>query len=76
MTQRRTTPLPSWSYVASQWKVRRTLAFSVHELAKIVNSEAILNDLLPAFDSFTKDVDEVNVFFVWLSCGEYGVFAL
>eukprot|EP00118_Oscarella_pearsei_P007894 m.39663 g.39663 ORF g.39663 m.39663 type:complete len:859 (+) comp32783_c0_seq7:64-2640(+) len=44
-----------------QWKVRRTLAYSIHELAKILSKEAIDIDLLPAFDSFLKDVDEVRI---------------
>nr|KAG5712972.1 hypothetical protein BaRGS_021766 [Batillaria attramentaria] len=46
---------------AMQWKVRRTLAFSIHELAVIVGEEITHQDLLPVFDGFLKDLDEVRI---------------
>ena len=47
--------------VLFQWKVRRTLAFSLHELAVIVGEEITQIDLVPVFDGFLKDLDEVRV---------------
>eukprot|EP00741_Cyanophora_paradoxa_P023681 tig00021612_g22875.t1 len=44
-----------------QWKVRRTLAFSVHEMARILGPEVTAGTLLPIFDGFLKDLDEVKV---------------
>lgn len=44
-----------------QWKVRRTLAFSIHELAVIVGTEITCRDLVPIFNGFLKDLDEVRV---------------
>ncbi|CAG5116481.1 unnamed protein product, partial [Candidula unifasciata] len=44
-----------------QWKVRRTLAFSMHELAMIVGEEITHKDLVPVFDGFLKDLDEVRI---------------
>ncbi|CAL1530665.1 unnamed protein product [Lymnaea stagnalis] len=44
-----------------QWKVRRTLAFSMHELAMIVGDEITHTDLVPVFDGFLKDLDEVRI---------------
>ncbi|XP_023933184.1 serine/threonine-protein phosphatase 4 regulatory subunit 1-like, partial [Lingula anatina] len=44
-----------------QWKVRRTLAFSIHELATIMGPEVTEKDLVPVFDGFLKDLDEVRV---------------
>ncbi|PVD20606.1 hypothetical protein C0Q70_18762 [Pomacea canaliculata] len=46
---------------AMQWKVRRTLAFSIHELAQILGEEITHRDLLPVFDGFLKDLDEVRI---------------
>eukprot|EP00744_Colponema_vietnamica_P002243 GILI01003566.1.p1 GENE.GILI01003566.1~~GILI01003566.1.p1 ORF type:complete len:751 (-),score=141.61 GILI01003566.1:76-2328(-) len=43
-----------------QWKVRRTLAFSLHELAKIIGTDLAERDLLPVFDLFLKDLEEVK----------------
>ena len=45
----------------AQWKVRRTLAFSIHQLAAILGEELTNADLLPIFDEFIKDLDEVRV---------------
>ena len=44
-----------------QWKVRRTLAFSIHELAVIVGEENTTRDLVPVFNGFLKDLDEVRI---------------
>ena len=44
-----------------QWKVRRTLAFSLHQLAVIVGDQITHKDLVPIFNGFTKDLDEVRV---------------
>ena len=44
-----------------QWKVRRTLAFSIHELAIIVGKEITCRDLVPIFNGFLKDLDEVRI---------------
>jgi len=46
---------------AVQWKVRRTLAFSIHELALIVGKDITGQDLLPVFDMFLNDLDEVRI---------------
>ncbi|KAM9308008.1 serine/threonine-protein phosphatase 4 regulatory subunit 1 [Gastrophryne carolinensis] len=44
-----------------QWKVRRTLAFSIHELASILGDSLTAADLLPIFNGFLKDLDEVRI---------------
>jgi len=44
-----------------QWKVRRTLAFSIHELAAILGPELTVQDLLPVFTGFLRDLDEVRI---------------
>ncbi len=44
-----------------QWKVRRTLAYSLHALAQILTVEQVEEDLCPIFDSFFRDVDEVKI---------------
>ncbi|CAF3584726.1 unnamed protein product [Rotaria socialis] len=44
-----------------QWKVRRTLAYSLHALAEILTAEQVEEDLCPIFDSFYRDVDEVKI---------------
>ncbi|XP_061064785.1 ankyrin repeat domain-containing protein 60 isoform X1 [Eubalaena glacialis] len=44
-----------------QWKVRRTLAFSIHELAVILGDQLTAADLLPIFNGFLKDLDEVRI---------------
>uniref|UniRef100_A0AAY4BUW9 Serine/threonine-protein phosphatase 4 regulatory subunit 1 n=1 Tax=Denticeps clupeoides TaxID=299321 RepID=A0AAY4BUW9_9TELE len=44
-----------------QWKVRRTLAFSIHELALILGDQLTAADLVPIFNSFMKDLDEVRI---------------
>lgn len=44
-----------------QWKVRRTLAYSLHDLAAILGPELTESELLPTFELFIKDLDEVKV---------------
>lgn len=44
-----------------QWKVRRTLAFSIHHVAVILGEELTSTDLVPVFDELLKDLDEVRV---------------
>jgi len=44
-----------------QWKVRRTLSFSLHEIAMILGPELTKAHLLPALDAFLMDLDEVKV---------------
>lgn len=41
--------------------MRRTLAFSIHELAVILGPKLTQSDLVPIFDGFIKDLDEVRV---------------
>ena len=43
------------------WKVRRTLAFSIHHLAAILGRDIAQSDLLPVFNGFIKDLDEVRI---------------
>lgn len=58
-------PLIKATYVAlsndMQWKVRRTLAFSIHNLAAILGPEITTRDLLPVFTGFLRDLDEVRI---------------
>jgi len=44
-----------------QWKVRRTLSCSLHEMAKILGVEITEQHLCPAFEAFLKDLDEVKL---------------
>lgn len=44
-----------------QVKVRRTLSYSLHEVAKILGAEITENELLEPFDLFLKDLDQVKV---------------
>merc|ERR1719317_288359 len=44
-----------------QWKVRRTLASSIHELGVILGEEVAASDLVPIFNGFIKDLDEVRI---------------
>eukprot|EP00126_Sphaerothecum_destruens_P004409 Sdes_comp18170_c0_seq1m7685 len=43
------------------WKVRRTLAFSIHEVAAKIGTLRTERDLIPTFESFLKDLDEVRI---------------
>lgn len=44
-----------------QWKVRRTLASSIHEMGVILGQEIAATDLIPIFNGFLKDLDEVRI---------------
>uniref|UniRef100_A0A1B6DIY0 WW-binding domain-containing protein n=2 Tax=Clastoptera arizonana TaxID=38151 RepID=A0A1B6DIY0_9HEMI len=44
-----------------KWKVRRTVASSIHELAVIVGEEVATEDLVPIFSGLIKDLDEVRI---------------
>jgi serine/threonine-protein phosphatase 4 regulatory subunit 1 len=44
-----------------QWKVRRSLSFSLHELAKILGTKITEETLVPAFEVFLRDLDEVKI---------------
>lgn len=44
-----------------QYKVRRTVASSLHELALILGPEIATSNLVPLFDGFIKDLDEVRI---------------
>lgn len=50
-------------YLASdlQYKVRKTLASSLHELAIILGPELATEKLAPIFEGFIKDLDEVRI---------------
>lgn len=45
----------------TQWKVRRTLAFSIHEMALILGDSITSSDLVPIFNGFLRDLDEVRI---------------
>ncbi|XP_059476556.1 serine/threonine-protein phosphatase 4 regulatory subunit 1-like isoform X2 [Neocloeon triangulifer] len=44
-----------------QWKVRRTMASSIHEIAAILGEDLASTDLMPIFMEFVKDLDEVRI---------------
>lgn len=44
-----------------QWKVRHIVASCLHELATILGPEIASRDLVPSFEGFVRDVDEVRV---------------
>ncbi len=44
-----------------QWKVRRTLASSIHEIGAILGPDVVAQDLVPVFDELIKDLDEVRI---------------
>ncbi|XP_018407558.1 PREDICTED: serine/threonine-protein phosphatase 4 regulatory subunit 1-like [Cyphomyrmex costatus] len=46
---------------AKHWRVRRTLASSIHEIAMILGEELTASDLVPIYDGFIKDLDEVRI---------------
>ncbi|GMT28351.1 hypothetical protein PFISCL1PPCAC_19648 [Pristionchus fissidentatus] len=43
-----------------QWRVRVSLAHSIHEMATIIGLERAEQDLVPVFDALREDVDEVR----------------
>uniref|UniRef100_A0A0C9QI75 Ppp4r1_0 protein n=1 Tax=Fopius arisanus TaxID=64838 RepID=A0A0C9QI75_9HYME len=46
---------------AREYKVRRTMASSIHEIALILGEELSAQDLLPIYEGFIKDLDEVRI---------------
>jgi len=42
-----------------RWKVRRTLAFSIHECANILGPALTESDLLPILFHFLQDISDV-----------------
>lgn len=44
-----------------QWKVRRTVASSIHDLGVILGEDIAAEHLVPIFDGFIKDLDEVRI---------------
>ena len=44
----------------TRWKVRRTLSFSLHELAKMLGPEITEQDLNPVLFCFMRDVPDVR----------------
>jgi serine/threonine-protein phosphatase 4 regulatory subunit 1 len=43
-----------------QWKVRKSLAYSLHELAQVVGQDIAERSLAPAMELFFRDLDEVK----------------
>lgn len=46
---------------AVAWKVRSTLASSIHEIAIIIEKDFAARDLVPIYNGFIKDLDEVRI---------------
>lgn len=44
-----------------QWKVRKSLAYSLHELAALLGTELTEEYLVPAFDTLLRDLDDVKL---------------
>ena len=44
-----------------QWRVRRTVASSLYEIAVIEGEHITHRDLLPVFDALLRDIDEVRI---------------
>jgi len=44
-----------------QWKVRRSLSYSLHEIAKIIGTEHSEKSLVTALELFVRDLDEVKL---------------
>lgn len=42
----------------SRWKIRRTLAYSLHEVAKILGPQLTEEVLIPILAHFTKDISK------------------
>ncbi|XP_076285831.1 serine/threonine-protein phosphatase 4 regulatory subunit 1 isoform X2 [Lasioglossum baleicum] len=47
--------------IAKEWKVRRTVASGIHEIAAILGQELTSEELLPIHYGFIKDLDEVRI---------------
>jgi hypothetical protein len=52
-------PMHDQMVIDNRWKVRRSLAFSIHECAQILGPELTENDLLPVLFHFLQDITEV-----------------
>lgn len=48
-------------YKDTQWKVRRSVSFSLHEIAKIIGTENTERCLLNAFEKFLDDLDDIKM---------------
>eukprot|EP00759_Apiculatamorpha_spiralis_P032278 PhF_6_TR33724/c1_g1_i1/m.49526/K15424/PPP4R1; serine/threonine-protein phosphatase 4 regulatory subunit 1 len=44
-----------------QWKVRKTMALSLHDVATLVGQDVSERVLVPAFELFLRDLDEIKV---------------
>lgn len=44
----------------TRWKVRRTLSFSLHEIAKILGPDMVESELMHVLFLFMKDIEEVR----------------
>mmetsp|Transcript_303 Transcript_303/g.333 ORF Transcript_303/g.333 Transcript_303/m.333 type:complete len:91 (+) Transcript_303:862-1134(+) len=44
----------------ARWKVRRTLSYSFHEIAKILGPDLTIQELLDDLHSFLTDINEVK----------------
>ena len=52
-------PMHDQMVIDNRWKVRRSLAFSIHECATILGPELTEKDLLPVLFHFLQDITEV-----------------
>lgn len=56
--------------------MRRTLAYSLHQLAIILGDELTRTDILPVFEDFMHDVDEVRIALMKHMCDFLQVYIL
>ena len=52
-------PMHDQMVTDNRWKIRRSLAFSLHECASILGPELTERDLLPVLFHFLQDITEV-----------------
>ncbi|CAM9673604.1 unnamed protein product [Ectocarpus sp. 12 AP-2014] len=43
------------------WSVRKTLSFSLHEIAKVLKADDVEGDLVPAMEAFLRDMEDVRL---------------
>ncbi|CAM9430042.1 unnamed protein product [Scytosiphon promiscuus] len=43
------------------WSVRKTLSFSLHEIAKVLKADDVERDLVPAMEAFLRDMEDVRL---------------
>ncbi|CAM9737733.1 unnamed protein product, partial [Pylaiella littoralis] len=43
------------------WSVRKTLSYSLHEIAKVLKPDDVENDLVPAMEVFLRDMEDVRL---------------